>query len=281
MEDVLQYAGKRVVVTGAASGMGAAAARILVDLGAEVIGLDVKPTEVPVAKFIQVDLKDPASVAAAVAGIGGPVDSVFSVAGLPGPPFSDLDTILVNFVGARNLVESLVPLMPEGSSVVCVASNAGMGWEQALETLLPVVQTDGFDAGKAYLEEHADLYPGNGYAFSKQLVNAWVAWRAPSLLTSLGIRLNNTNPGPTQTAMMPQFEAATGAALIDAFVGPSNRRSVPEEQAWPMIFLNSPRSSYVAGTAFPVDGAFAGAMMTGQIDLSILDDLMGTGSGEG
>ena len=60
MEDVLQYAGKRVVVTGCASGMGAATAKILVDLGAEVIGLDVKPTDVPVVSFIQVDLKDPA-----------------------------------------------------------------------------------------------------------------------------------------------------------------------------------------------------------------------------
>ena len=269
MEDVLQYAGKRVVVTGCASGMGAATAQILVDLGADVVGLDVKPTDVPVSSFIQVDLKDPASVDAAVATIGDPVNSVFSIAGLPGPPFSDLDTILVNFVGARHLIESLVPQMPEGSSAACVSSNAGLGWEPVIETLLPIVKTPDFAAAKAYLEEHPDLYKGNGYAFSKQLVNAWVAWRAASLLP-LGIRLNNTNPGPTQTAMMPQFEAASGKELIDAFAGPSNRRSVAEEQAWPLVFLNSPRSSYVAGIAFPVDAGFYGAMATGQIDFSVL-----------
>lgn len=269
MEDVLQYAGKRVVVTGCASGMGAATAQILVDLDAEVIGLDVKPTDVPVSSFISVDLKDPATVDAAVATIGGPVNAVFSVAGLPGPPFSDLDTVLVNFAGARHLVEALVPQMPEGSAVACVSSNAGLGWEPVIADLLPIVQTADFAAAKAFLEDNPERYKGNGYAFSKQLINAWVAWRAASLLP-LGIRLNSTNPGPTQTAMMPQFEATNGAALIDAFVGPSNRRSSAEEQAWPLVFLNSPRSSYVAGIAFPVDAGFYGALTTGQIDFSIL-----------
>ncbi len=113
MDDVLQYRGKRCVVTGSASGMGAAAAQILVDLGAEVIGLDVKPTEVAVAQQITVDLKDKASIDAAVAAIGSPVDAVFSVAGLPGQPFSDFDTVMVNFVGAVHLIESLVPVPME------------------------------------------------------------------------------------------------------------------------------------------------------------------------
>ena len=42
MRDILNYQGKVCVVTGAASGMGGACAEILVDLGAEVIGLDVQ-----------------------------------------------------------------------------------------------------------------------------------------------------------------------------------------------------------------------------------------------
>lgn len=92
-EDVLQYAGKRAVVTGSASGMGAATAQILVDLGAEVIGLDVKPTAVAVQKHLDVDLRDKASIDAVVTEIGRPVHAVFSVAGLPGEPFSDLDTV--------------------------------------------------------------------------------------------------------------------------------------------------------------------------------------------
>ena len=85
------------------------------------------------------------------------------------------------------------------------------------------------------------------------------------LIKDHGIRLNCTNPGPTDTAMMPAFEAQAGKELIDAFVGPSGRRSNAEEQAWPLLFLNSPRSSYIAGEALHVDAGFLGAMVTGQI----------------
>src|SRR5512140_1985635 len=116
MEDVLGYAGSKVVVTGAASGMGAATAQILVDVGAEVTCVDIKPTEVPVAQSLLVDLKDKAAIDTAVDAIEGPVRAVFNCAGLPGPPFSDLDVMLVNFVGGRYLIESLVPKMPEGSA---------------------------------------------------------------------------------------------------------------------------------------------------------------------
>ena len=265
MDDVLQYRGKRCVVTGSASGMGAAAAQILVDLGAEVIGLDVKPTEVAVAQQITVDLKDKASIDAAVAAIGSPVDAVFSVAGLPGQPFSDFDTVMVNFVGAVHLIESLVPAMPAGSAVCCVASNAGMNWQLVRDELHEIVQLPGFDAMREFIEANPDRIL-SGYAPSKQLVNAWVAWRSPSMLSKHGIRLSNTNPGPTNTAMMPAFEAMAGAELIDAFVGPSGRRSTAEEQAWPIVFLNSPRCSYVAGVNFATDAGFMAAMETNQLE---------------
>ena len=267
MDDVLGYRGQRVVVTGCASGMGEATARILVDVGAEVIGLDVKPTAVPVASFVAVDLKDPASIDAAVAATtagGAPVHSVFSVAGLPGPPFSDLDTVLVNFVGARHLIESLVPSMPAGASAICVASNAGLGWQQELDWLVPAVSTDGFDAGRAWCEANPERIV-SGYVPSKKLLNAWVAWRGVQLIAEHGIRLNCSNPGPTNTAMMPAFEALAGAELIDAFIGPSGRRSTAEEQAWPLVFVNSPRSSYVAGEAIHVDAGFLAATTTGQL----------------
>jgi NAD(P)-dependent dehydrogenase (short-subunit alcohol dehydrogenase family) len=267
MEDVLQYEGKRAVVTGCASGMGAATAQILVDLHADVIGLDVKPTEVPVKSFIQVDLKDKQSVDAAVAAIDGPVHAVFSVAGLPGAPFSDLDTVLVNFVGARHLIESLVPKMTEGGAVACVASNAGLGWQQDIADLLPLISTSGFDEAKAWCEANPDKI-ATGYMPSKKIVNAWVAWRAASLIKQ-GVRLNNTNPGPTDTAMMPSFEAQAGKDLIDAFVGPSGRRSSAEEQAWPLVFLNSPRCSYVTGEALHTDAGFLGAMVTGQLEVTL------------
>ncbi len=266
MDDVLGYDGKHAVVTGAASGMGAATASLLVELGARVTAMDLAPIEIEGVQSIAVDLLDRASIDQAIGRVDGPVDALFSVAGLPGPPFSDLDVLTVNFVGARHLVESMAATMPSGSAVACVASNAGLGWQDEYESLLPLVSTPGFDEALAWVAANPEPLAANmGYLYSKKVMNAWVAWRAPSMLSEQGIRLNNTNPGPTDTAMMPAFEAFAGKEMIDAFVGPSGRRSTPEEQAWPLLFLNSPRSSYVAGEAFHVDAAFQAAQFTDQL----------------
>lgn len=266
MEDALGYRGMRCVVGGAASGMGEATAAALVELGALVVGLDIKPTKVPVKDFVEVDLRDKASIEAGAASIGGPVDALFCCAGLPGAPFSDVDVMKVNFVGTRHFIEQMVPYMGPGSAIAWVASNAGLGWQQNMENLRGLIESEGFEAGVAWCEAHPELI-GNGlsYPVSKQAINFHVA-KTAAALAAKGIRFNCSNPGPTATPMMPSFEANAGKGVIEAALGPIERYSTPEEQAWPLIFLNSPRSSYVTGEAFMVDGGFFGAMQTGQID---------------
>ncbi len=234
--------------------MGAATAKILLELGAEVIAADIKKVELPVKAFIEVDLRDKAAIERLAAAVPDRVDTVFSCAGIPGPPFSDLDVMLVNFVGARYLVELLVPKMPKGSAVATIASSGGIGWQQKLATWLELLRTESFDAGKAWCAAHPDAIAG-GYAPSKQAMNAWVCWRAATLIGN-GIRLNTLNPGPTETPMMPQFERNSGSQIIEWATKPINRRSMPEEQAWPLVMLNSPRLSYVNGHAFHADGGW-------------------------
>ena len=63
MKDYFGYAGKKCVVTGAGSGMGEATAKMLVELGAEVYALDIKPVTVQgIAQYIQVDLSEKSSI---------------------------------------------------------------------------------------------------------------------------------------------------------------------------------------------------------------------------
>jgi NAD(P)-dependent dehydrogenase (short-subunit alcohol dehydrogenase family) len=264
MEDVLGYAGRSVVVTGAASGMGAATAQILVDVGAEVTAIDIKPTPVPVKAAFEVDLRDPRAIDEAVVKVGAPVHSVFSCAGLPGPPFSEVDTMLVNFVGARHLIEGLAATMLEGSSIGMIASAAGIGWQQNLGPVNEFLANDTFETAKAYLEANPEAMGFSAYMFSKQVINAWVASRGADLIRR-GIRLNCINPGPTATPMMPAFHAAAGKDLVDSAMGPIGRYSEPEEQAWPLVLLNSPRMSYVSGEALWTDGGFLGALTTGKL----------------
>lgn len=271
MDDVLGYKGRRVVVTGSASGMGEATARLLVEMGAEVTGLDVRETALDGVRSVQVDLRDPASIEAAAAAVEGTVQGFFNCAGLPGPPFSDLDVMLVNFVGARQLIESLVPKMERGAAVAYVASAGGLGWQQNLERIGGLVRSAGFTEGRAWCEENAEMIASHSaYALSKQVINAWTTWRAFDLMKDHGVRLNCTNPGPTDTAMMPYFHEANGKALVDAAQGPVGRYSTPEEQAWPLLFVNSPRCSYVVGETFFTDGGFFAALQNGQLDFSAL-----------
>jgi len=262
--DALGYVGKRVVVSGCATGMGAATASIFLDLGAEVIASDIKPVDLPVSAFIEADLRDKVALDKLVAAVPTGVDAVFSCAGIPGAPFSDIDTMLVNFIGQRHLIESLVPKMTAGGAVATIASAGGLGWQQQLGSwIMDLLQTEDFDTGKAWCEARPEIIAG-GYAPSKQMMNAWACWRAASLIKQ-GIRLNALNPGPTTTPMMPQFEKNSGVGTIDWAMQPINRRSLPEEQAWPLVMLNSPRSSYVSGHVFHADGGWFGGMQTGQV----------------
>ena len=96
MRDLLGYEGKTVVITGCATGMGAAAAEQLVELGAEVHALDVQDVQASVKQAIRMDLEDPASIDAAVAKLPERIDSLFHCAGVPGPPkFSAVQTMEV------------------------------------------------------------------------------------------------------------------------------------------------------------------------------------------
>jgi NAD(P)-dependent dehydrogenase (short-subunit alcohol dehydrogenase family) len=263
MDDVLGYQGKSVVVTGAASGMGQATAQILVDLGATVTAVDIKPATVPGARALQIDLRDRASIEEVAALIEGPVDGLFSCAGLPGPPFSEMDTILVNFVGARHLAEQLVPKMSPGSAISVISSSAAIGWQDHIKTISGLLETTGFDGALAWLEANEKQWSWSGYAYSKYVIDAWVGWWYPELARH-GIRINCINPGPTETAMMPAFQDFAGKEIVDQSVGPVGRYSTPEEQAWPLVCLGSPRLSYVGGAVLWTDGGWNGAMTMGR-----------------
>lgn len=268
MNDALQFDGKRVVVTGASSGMGDACARILTDLGAHVIGLDVKDPTAPIAEAHLCDLGDRAAIERTVAAIGAQVDSLFNCAGLP--TTAPGQTIMrVNFVGHRHLTECLIPSMQPGASIGFISSAAGMGWLMRMAQLYPLLLTSGFDEGAAWCVENDDLVGPNGYGLSKEAINAYVAFRGFQLAPQ-GIRMNAIMPGPTDTPMMPSFVESMGEDFFDAFPKPIGRNSRADEQAWSLVMLNSPRSSYVTATTLATDGGFAGGLYSGGIDPSVL-----------
>lgn len=267
MRDVLGYQGKRVIVSGCFSGMGEATAKLLLELGAEVHGFDFKDSTLPLASFNRVDLRDPATIDAAVAKVGGHVDALFNCAGLPqtAPP---LDVMKVNFIGTRHITNKVLPLMAAGSAVASIASTGGLGWSRRVPTLMQLITTDGYDAAVQWCEANMETV-AEGYSFSKEAVIVWTMMSGAHLIKR-GIRINCSLPGPTQTPMMAQFKSATPDSVFKAAMQPIDRLSTPEEQAWPLVFLNSPTSTFVNGVVLPADGGFMGGVATGQVDITAM-----------
>jgi len=127
----------------------------------------------------------------------------------------------------------------------------------------PLRGSSTYDGARA-LKDYLDVVR-EGYSFSKEAMVIWTMMMSTSLIKR-GIRINCTMPGPTQTPMMAHFEAATKASVLEAATQPSNRRSTPDEQAAPLVFLNSHVASYLNGVALAVDGGLLGGIATGQID---------------
>jgi NAD(P)-dependent dehydrogenase (short-subunit alcohol dehydrogenase family) len=261
------YEGRRVIVSGGGgAGMGAAVVRHLTDLDAEVHVLDLKEPPVEVSSYHAVDLRDPDAAAAAVESIGGSIHALFNCAGLPGSKFPDLDVMLVNFVGMRHLAELVAARMEPGAAIASISSTAGSGYLANIGKWMPLVTLPGFDAAKEWCATHPEEILG-GYAPSKEAIIVWTLWSSYAL-ADVGIRVNCISPGPTETPMMPDFEKYVGKEFMESFPVPVGRRSSPDEQAWPLIFLNSPLASYVTGENVVTDGGTMGAVMTGSIDIS-------------
>ena len=261
MRDILGYDGKTVVVSGAATGMGAAVARTLVDLGAAVYALDVKPVAAPVAQATVVDLRERASIDAAVAKLPAHVDRLFNCAGLPGPPFSNLDTTLVNFVGLRHLTEAVLPRIPSGGAVASITSVAGMGWQKNLDPVKALCATTDFDAGRAWLEANTDK--NNGYLFSKQCIIYYTKTRSVELVQR-EIRINCLSPAPTDTPMLSSFHAQVSKDFLEKhFLAPIGRNATPEEMAEPLVLLNSDAARFVSGVNLMVDWGYGAAVEVG------------------
>ena len=262
------YQGKRVVVTGAASGMGAATVAMLVDCGAEVHALDIAPVDATVAGTYETDCGDPVSIEATLAKIGGTIDCLFNIAGVPQtlPP----DRVFgVNFLGLRHITEAAIDAhMTEGGAIAHVASKAGSGWRNHLPAIQEVLATADLPSGAAWASANlADQ--GDPYFFSKECVVVYTMQRAHELLDR-GIRMNCLSPGPVESPMMPAFREALGSSLLEWTAAQVGRMGRPDEMAGPLVFLNSDEASYVNGFDLMADGGFTGAMELGLVDLSTL-----------
>ncbi len=273
LNELLGYSGKTVVVTGGASGMGEATARLLGELGAKVHIVDIQPPKVLCQSFHRCDLSNFAEVRATAAALKtlAPIDFLFPCAGLPPQVKGALYCMRVNYVGTRLFVEQLLPALADGAGIALISSDAAMGWQKNLAQSLEMLAISDPDAAIAWVEANPQVRLRDGYTTSKEMLLVWVQRAAVQLGHDRRIRFNAIAPCPTRTAFMEQTEAANGKDFLAKWPYPSlGRMSTAEEQAWPLILLNSPLNATITGSVLYTDQGFASGVMTGAIDPSIL-----------
>jgi NAD(P)-dependent dehydrogenase (short-subunit alcohol dehydrogenase family) len=254
-----------IVVTGAASGVGAATARQLAGAGHQVFALDIKPTPAGVGAHVACDLSDGGSIDQAVDQLPSAIDALVNVAGVPGPTPAEL-VVRVNFLGLRRLTEALFDRIASGGAVVNVASVAGREWQRRADLVGALLDTPDFDTGLEWCRQNTDRWAKDPYTFSKQCVVAY-SLRSARRAFAQGLRSNSVSPGGVETPLTPAFRAQMGAQF-DWMAEQTGRQAEPDEIAEVIVYLATGPCRWLNGVDVVVDGGVTGGILSGTIDVS-------------
>lgn len=239
-----------IVITGAASGIGAATRERLEADGHRSIGVDRHEADVvadlgsPEGRRIAID-----KIRAASNGI---LDGVVSAAGLG--PYDDPQAVTrVNYFGAVAMLDELRPLLAAGSAPAAVAISSVGAVFTAL--VIPAYLEACLAGDEARAQAEIAGKDGNtAYVNAKHALALAVRARA-SDWGAAGIRLNAVAPGSTETPMLDRLhqDSELGPA-VRGLPMPLGRTAQPRELANAIAFLLGPDASYVHGTVLFVDG---------------------------
>lgn len=236
--------GKAAIITGGASGLGAATARALIDAGVKVYAFDLQAGDIDGVQYRTVDVTDPEAVSEAVAAVAAEAELRVLVAcagicpsqrimGRKGPHDRGLyvKTIQVNLIGTFNVltafseaVASLEPLDEDGQRGVAIMTASVAAFEGQV--------------GQA------------AYASSKGGIYALTITAARDL-ASLGIRVCSIAPGVVNTPMMASVSDEFRKELESRVQFPS-RMASPDEYA--LLVQQIVANNYLNGETIRLDG---------------------------
>lgn len=237
----MRFADMRAVVTGGASGIGAATSRRLASEGATVAVVDIDlPGAEEVAgdiggRGMYLDLADLASMPAVASDLRedlGGVDLLVNCAGWDlAMPFEETDldfwrkVVDINLLGHIGLTHALLPVMSDGAAIVNVSSDAGRVGSSG-----EVV----YSAAKAGI-----------IGFSKALARE---------VSSRQIRVNVVAPGPTETPFLSSFDDTGRLAAAMQKHTPLGKLATPDDIAAAIVFLGSSDADHITGQVLSVSG---------------------------
>ncbi|HLY36409.1 MAG TPA: SDR family oxidoreductase [Candidatus Binatia bacterium] len=241
---------RTTVVTGAASGIGAAVRARLEAAGERVIGVDLRDAEVVA------DLARPEGRAAAAAEIrracGGRLDGVVACAGI-GPHVEPAATIVsLDYFGAVATLADLRDALAAGERPAAVAVSSNSSTLPGSDTAIVGACLAGDENAARRLA--GELGGHAAYAGAKRAVARWVRRNAPAW-AGAGIRLNAVAPGAVETALLRDgLDHPVFGPAIRGFPIPAGGFGSADQIAATIAFLLGPDAAFCCGSVFFVDG---------------------------
>lgn len=252
---------RTVVVTGSASGLGAAVAAQLRAEGKRVIGVDRRQAE------IIGDLGEPSGreevIARVLDACSGSLEGVVSCAGL-GPFESPRPIVRVNFFGALAMLDRLRDALTRGSAPAAVAiCSVGAAFDQLVpEGMLEACR----EGDEKRAQELVAVHDGHAAYVGAKRALAQAVRRRATEWGELGVRLNAVAPGKMETPMLDALlEDPRSAPAIRALPVPLGRSAPAAEIARAVVFLLDTDASYVHGQLLYVDGGSEAVVRPDQV----------------
>ena len=233
----------RVLITGVANGIGAAAARRLEAEGAEIVGVDVADGD-----WHQLDLSDMAAID--VFAPEGTFDALINAAGLPPRAGQENAVLTVNFQGLRRFTERLIPSLNPGGSIVSLASKAGSKWQENIDQVKRFLALGPEDVAELVERERIDAV--RSYDLSKEALIVWTKTQT-ARLAKANLRANTVSPAAVDTRILQDFKLAFGDRASRG-IALTGRPGTAEEIAAAIAFLASPQSGWIRSTNLVIDG---------------------------
>ena len=244
------------VVTGAASGIGAASAEALRRDGYHVTAIDLHDPGDHADAWVSCDL-DP--MCGSLPEFTQPVDVLVNAAGLPPRPGTEPKVLRVNFLAVRRLTHHLLPQMRSGGSIVNIASKAGAKWRENIAQVRALMAT-GEDENLERFVADQGIDTVRAYDLSKEAVIAWGKQMTARLIDS-GLRMSCVSPAAVETPILDDFTRAFGQRATRG-IEMTRRSGTPGEVAEVVAFLAGPASGWLRGCNIETDGGLTAMLET-------------------
>ena len=252
---------RNYVVTGSASGIGAATVELLKERGAKVIGVDIHNADVNADLSTSLGRKE--AVSRVIDLSAGKIDGIIACAGLAHPIAK---TVSVNFFGVTEFLDALLPTLSKSSAPrVSITSSMASLMPNSPELVDAMLAKNevGAVAIAQGLVDKGDAEASLIYGSTKRAIGRWIRRECiKQEWAGAGIPLNAVGPGIVETPMVADMIATAEArAAIDAMVPmPLNQYLKARQVAYLLVWLASEENTHTTGQTIYIDGGSDAAL---------------------